>query len=201
MLNQRDKSNKVTSVAKESISLTTVFLIVFSLFATLCIGILFFRFSPDSPLSKYYLKKPEVKNLSSYVADQSNNSASGATVEVKITRDQLAEAICLKCSTFPLKKPEMEINQNGIILEGKTASGFWGIKMEFTIIPKIILNSLSFEVTDVKAAGVKAPSKLTDPLNPKINDVFANALPKMDDVTLLEIRPMVDYLFLEGKKK
>lgn len=202
MLTSRNKtSDSGSQIKKESISITTVFVIAGVLFATLVFAIIFFRYSSASPFYKYYIKVPDKVNFSGYLKEKSDNVASGSIVELQFTEAQLAEAICLDCSTFPLKNPTLKITADGILLNGKTSKGFWGINMNFVIVPKIVLGQINFEITEVKAAGVKAPAKLTDSLNPQINNLFSQVLPFSQEISLTEIKCMVGYLRLEGTKK
>ena len=200
----RVKNNSIShgnSVKKESISVTTVFVIAGILFATLCFAIIFFRYSTLSPFHKFYTKLPPKVDLSNYLKDKSDKATPGEIVALQLTESQLSEAVCLSCETFPLKNPTLKITPDGIIVDGKTSKGFWGMKMEFILLPKIVLGRLNFEITEVKAAGVKAPVKLTDSFNPQINYLFSQVLSGDQQIVLTEARCMVGYLRLEGSKK
>jgi len=200
MLRQTAKSNNKT-VAKESVSLWTVFLMVLFLFIVICFALIYFRYSPNSPLYNLYIKVPSAVNLNDILSKETAQIKSGETIAIKITESQLEKSVCLKCGSFPLKKAQLEIKSDGINLKGKTSTGFWGISLEFLLQPKIINDSITFEVSEAKAAGVEAPPKLTEKLNPQIESLFENVMPDQNLIKPKEINSMEGYLLLRGIRK
>lgn len=200
MFKKKIENDSELVVAKRSISVAMVFGIVGVLFLTLCYAMFFFRYSELSPFYKYYLPKPPTETVTGTLEKQISSSP-GASIELKITENQIDDIICLTCDTFPLKKAELSIKPDGILVKGKTSNAFWGINVEANLKPKIENEKLAFDLTEIKAAGVAAPPKITDSVSPKLKELFNNILPANNAIVFREAYSMVGYILIVGAKK
>lgn len=198
--NGSDKENKIDGVEipKESISLTAVLVFLGIVFALLLIMVFYLRFSSWSPLSGYYLKKklPDF-SIADVFNREKTQSPSLKEVDLTITEEELAKSINITGSDFPLKKPSLKIKPEGIVISGKTSSGFWGVPVEVVFEPKVGGGMLLFNIKEIKAAGVVAPPKIADSLTPKMNSVFYNAFSGLDNLKITGARTLVGYMILE----
>lgn len=189
-------------VAKPSISVATVFSIVGALFLVLVFAFYFFRYNSASPFYSYY-NKPDVTapSLRSSVQTGINKTEVGKPVELKITEGQIGTAVCISCDTFPLKKSTLTVKPEGIIISGKTTTAFWGVNLDITIKPKADNGKLIFDLVDFRAAGVKAPPKITESYSSKISDLFKNIIPADQSINISEVHSLVGSLLVIGRKK
>lgn len=200
MFRKTQKKTAEVEVAKSSISVATVFIFVGILFAVICYGLFFFRYSDFSPFYKYYANSSTENDVGQNIDSQIQNSASDS-LEIKITENQLGKLICVDCDSFPLKKATLQIKPDGIIIAGKTSTAFWGVNVEATIKPKIENEAVVFELTDLKAAGVSAPPKITDSIGSKLRDIFSgDVLSVGQSAKFREVYTMVGYILLMGTK-
>lgn len=189
-------------VAHRSISVTTIFVIVGLLFLVLVYALYFFRYSDLSPLHGYY-NKPAVDatSLTNSVKTEANKSKSGETVEINITESELSSALCVSCSSFPLKKATAKITQEGVIIGGKTTNSFWGVSLEIIMKPKVEKGKVVFDLTDFKAAGVSAPPSITKTYSQKLKDAFSDLVPGANSINITEVHSLLGSLVFIGTKK
>lgn len=177
-----------------------VFIFVFLIFVILCSMIFYMRFSYTSPIFKFWGHKSDSVSASQNIQNQIG-SPEIKDVEVKITENQLSDLSCVSCDSFPLRHAELSIKSSGVEINGKTSNFFWGINVSATLTPKIENEKLVFDLTNVGAAGVTAPPKITDSLNPKLKEVFANIVPGGDNIAFKQVYSMAGYIRLVGTKK
>lgn len=186
--------------AKETMSLVSVFLLLGFIFALIAGTLFFLRFSSYSSIATRYLKKTAVFNLHDYFAQNVVKAAIGDQVEIRIDEGKLADALGVSNTTFPLKKAKLAIKPEGVVLTGKISGGFFGLPAEVTVMPKALDGEIVFEVASIKAAGVPAPPKIVDVLQPAISSAFANLSLSKGEIKVTEVRPMLSYLLIEGER-
>lgn len=192
--------NNQVEIAKSSMSVATVFVFVGILFAVLCLGLVFFRYSSLSPIYSYYNKPAVDKEVKSPSA-QIDTTSAGQKAEIKITEEQIQTAICMTCDTFPLKKAKLEVRPEGVVLSGKTSTAFWGVGLEITLKPKAESEKLVFEIAEFKAGGVTAPPTITEPLNDKIKNSFSQVSSQTDSIKIEEVHTLIGHILIIGVKK
>jgi len=200
---ENQKSDKIENKPKpkETVTVRAVFIFLIFIFLIFLSFLFYLRFSGFSPMVEFYkLKKPTISfNLADYLNSEANTSDS-KKFEIKINEDQLKEAMKLSDSFIDLKKPDLKIKPEGVIITGKTSGGFLGINVEVLAVPKVEKGKINFDIKEVKAAGVVAPPRIADPLTGQISlalrDVVAPA-----NLTVEEVRTMAGYILVEGSKK
>lgn len=185
---------------KKTTSVVAVFVFVGIIFLILCGGLFYLRYSADSPLFHFYVPTPDVASVSDTLQKQLDVKTD-PSVELKITENQISSAVCLTCDSFPLKKAELVVRPDGISITGKTSTYFWGINVEVTIKPKIENEKVTFDLTDIKAAGVTAPPKIADSISSQLKSLLANVVPANSAVSFKEVYAMVGYILVVGAKK
>lgn len=193
------KSNvSQTELPKESISLKAVFIFLGFIFILLASMLVYLRFSSWSPFYDYYAKKTPANLSFSDLFNKTKSSKPGVkAIDMKITETDLAEALGIGKSDFPLKKATLVIKPEGIILSGKTSTAFWGIPVEVTSVPIVRNGKLFIQIKGIKAGGVVAPPKIADSLSPKINTLFYQAFSAFDNLKVTEARTSVGFVMLE----
>jgi len=193
-------------VAHPSISVTTVFSIVGILFLVLVFALYFFRYNSASPFYQYYNKKPAANislnsSLDSSLQTGINKTASGKSVELRLTEAQIGAAICISCDTFPLKKGTLKMTPDGIVISGKTTTAFWGVNLDIIFKPKAENGQIVFELTEFKAAGVSAPPKITSLYSDKLKGLFINIIPAGQSIKITEVHSLVGSILIIGTKR
>jgi len=189
-------------VAHRSISVTTVFVIVGLLFFVLVYALYFFRYNDLSPFYGYYNKPAaDTTPLTSSVKIEVGKSKSGKTVEINITESELSSALCISCSSFPLKKSSAKIMQDGVVISGKTTNSFWGVGLEIVMKPKVEKGKVVFDLTDFKAAGVSAPPSITKTYSQNLKDAFSDLVPGANSINITEVHSLLGSLVFIGTKK
>ncbi len=202
MLKKKSSSDEQPiEVAKRSISVATVFVIVGLLFSVLVFAMYFFRYNEASPFYSYYYKPSVTTTLGNSVRTGINKTASGKPIELNLTEAQISQAICISCDSFPLKKGALTVRPEGIIISGRTTTAFWGVNLETTLTPKVDNGKLVFNLTDFKAAGVSAPPKITQTYSSKIKDLFANVIPSSQSINVTEVHSLIGSIEIVGTKK
>jgi|GEM_PF-1224405 len=203
MLDRKKRlSKEPTEVARPSISVKTVFVIVGMLFAVLVYALYFFRYSDLSPLYSYYHQSTsDAAALSNSVQTEVGKTKNGDAVEIKITESQLTSALCVSCSSFPLKKASAKMTEDGVIIEGKTSNSFWGVNLQITMKPKADKGKVVFELAEFQAAGVAAPPSITKTYSQKLKDAFADLIPGASSVDVSEVHNLIGSLIVIGTKK
>jgi hypothetical protein len=188
-------------IPKESISLTAVLIFLGSIFLLLVIMLFYLRFSSWSPFSDYFSKKklPNYSLIDLFNKEKSN-SPTLQTVEIKITEDDLSKSIGVSEGSFPLKKSSLKIKPEGIIISGKTSSGFWGVPVDVLFESKVGGGKLTFNLKEIKAAGVVAPPKISNTLTPKMSSIFYQGFSSLDKLKVKEARTLVGYMIVEVEK-
>lgn len=184
---------------KESITLTQVFIFLGFIFV-LIVGMLFYlRFSSWSPFSGLYLKNlPKSVSFSELFNSEKAKSGAAKSIELKISEEELSKMIGISASSFPLKKSSLKIKAEGIVISGKTASGFWGVPVDVLFVPVSNNGKIIFNLKEIKAAGVIAPPKISETLSPKMNSLFySNSFSDMDKLKTKEVRTLVGYMIIE----
>ncbi|MFA6963966.1 MAG: hypothetical protein WC227_04665 [Patescibacteria group bacterium] len=200
---ERLRSGKIGNQLKphESVTIKGVFVFLSFIFLIFLSFIFYLRFSGFSPMVEIYkLKKPVVNfNLADYLTGEANTSIS-KNFEIKINEEQLKETIKLGDRFIDLKKPDIKIKPEGVIITGKSSGGFFGINVEVLAIPEADAGKLKFKIKEIKAAGVVAPPRIADPLTSQINLALRDvAVP--EGLTVTEVRTMTGYILVEGTKK
>lgn len=181
---------------KESVTLAEVFgLLAFLLI--IIVGTLFYlRYSKYSILADFFGKKIPAFSIES-ILSRDQNKAVGDKVEFKITEKELNELSGIASGDIPLKKPELKITGDGVIVSGKYGNAWLGVPVEAVMVPKAENGQLNFEIKEIKAAGVVAPPKIKDSLQPTISRKFAGLFAgKKINVTYA--KAMTGFLLIEG---
>lgn len=201
---ENDSLDDVPFRPKQTISFRAVLIFLLFLLSFLVIIIVYFRYSEFSPFYKYFNKiaSPTFDlNMSDRVIKNITTPAEGGSVEITITETELAEAIAITGSDFPMKKASLKITPDAIVINGKVSSSILGIKLEAKIVPIVENGVLVFKIKEVSALGVSAPAKVTDPMTQKLADSFQNAIPGISRVNITDARLLVGKMMIEGTKK
>lgn len=150
-----DEANDI--IPKSSCALWSIFLFLI-LFLALIIGSLFYL---KTKKFSFNTKKTN-QNVNSIVVPK---TSIGEEVTLKLTEDQIQNAINADDANFPLKKAKVKVNTDKIVLSGKTSNNFWGVSVEVGLVPKVESGKVVFDITEIKSAGVTAPKSISDLIN------------------------------------
>ena len=202
----RNNDENLIGVAgpKKTISVKAVLLYMLFLFAIFVTFMIWFRYSNFSPLADYYQKGIAITkvNLRTLFSDKvSADKTAGSKVEIKVTEQQLSDAASVTKPSFPLKKASLKIVPAGVQISGKMPDAIWDfMTVEITLLPVVKDDVVTFEIKEIKAAGVQAPPKITDIVTPEINNIFSYALPKNKELKITDVYSMQGFLRIEGEK-
>jgi len=202
----RNKDENLAGVIgpKQTISVKAVLLYMLFLFAIFVTFMIWFRYSNFSPLADYYQKGIAITkvNLRSLFSDKvSTNAIPGSKVEIKVTEQQLSDSASVTKPSFPLKKASLKIFPTGVQISGKMSDAIWDfMTVEVTLLPVVKDGVVTFEIKEIKAAGVQAPPKVTDLIAPEITNIFSYALPKNKELKITDVYLMQGFLRIEGEK-
>jgi len=196
-----NKKEKVQLKPKETVTVKAVFVFLSGILLILVSFLFYLRFSGFSPMFDFYHPKVAVAafNFKDYLSKETNES-SGKTIFIKIDEAQLAETINLTNGFINLNNPVLKINTDGVTISGKTSGGIFGLNVDSVIFPKAQNGKLAFEVKEIKAAGVPAPTKIADPLMSALNMSLRNTVVP-ENLSITSVHCMVGYLLVEGTKK
>ncbi|MFA7253194.1 MAG: hypothetical protein WC107_01420 [Patescibacteria group bacterium] len=194
------KEENSWDLPKPTLSVTSVIIILAALLLV-CSGFLFFlKFNnvfKDFRFTKDNINKPSVfQTIKSNIDD-----IQGPDVFLKITEDQLAEAIGVEDVDFPIQKAKLSITNDGIILNGKSSNSIFGLNLEVKALPRAENGKIMIDINEITAAGIKAPPKIADPLKDQINTLVANNIPGQDELKVEEIKSNPGFLLLSGTKR
>jgi len=190
------KEENDVAIPRETVTLWEVFgLLAFLLIAI--VGTLFYlRYSKYSILADFFHKPIPSLSIESILA-RDGNKAVGDKVELKITESELNELAGIASGDMPLKKPDLKITENGVIVTGKYGNAWLGVPVEAIIIPKAQNGKINFEIKEIKAAGVAAPPKIKDQIQPIISQKFAGLFAGKK-INVTDARAMTGFLLIEG---
>lgn len=182
---------------KSSCSLWTVFVILI-IILLIFLGLIFFIKTKNL---KPQINLSSLKNTSLSV-DQSEITTknTGDAINIRVTEIEL-DNVVKSTKDFPLKKPSVKIISTKIIISGKTSDSIFGLTTEVGIVPRINDGSISFDITDIKTAGVVAPKKISDQINQNLSQYLSNLLPMTSSILVTDIKLSEGYLDVVGTKK
>lgn len=191
----------LVEMLKESVTLTGVFVFLGLIFLILVSFMVYLRFSNWSPFASFYQSAAvaPVSFLDQY-NQQKSLAPTSKTADIKVTEDNLSQMINLSGSNFPLKNPSLKITPDGVDINGKTSNFFWGVSVDVILVPKVGGGKMIFNVKEIKAAGVVAPPKISDPLNSQISPLFNDAFSGLNQLKVDDVHCMVGYLLLTVEK-
>lgn len=186
------EDEKDNPVPKSSCALWSIFLVLFVLLAAIVGSLLYLK------IHKFSLNAPEV-NLNINSAQQA--PISGENVTVKLTEEQIQDALNANDANFPLKKATIKVNTDKVVLSGKTSNNFWGVSVEVGLVPKVESGKVKFDITEIKSAGLTAPKSISDTVNQNLGQYLdgLSALAGSIEVSQVELNP--GYVIIEGRQK
>lgn len=200
---EKQKSDKIEKQLKpkETVTVRAVFVFLIFIFSIFIAFLFYLRFSGFSPMVEIYkIKKPVTNfNLTDYLNREAtaNNSEK---FEIKINEEQLKEAIKLEDRFMDLKNPDLKIKPEGVLVSGKSSGGFFGVNVEVLAVPSVDEGKIKFDIKEVTAAGVVAPSRIADPLTSRIS-LALREVTVPDGLIVEEVRTMAGYILVEGVKE
>jgi len=197
MINPKNKT--IEDKHRESITLTQVFIFLGFLLVILISFVFYLKYSSFSPLNLNKIKVDGNIDLGSKYLEEIKKPS--VVLEMTISEAELGQIIKVNDPSFPLKKAELKIKPEGIIINGKTSNMPWGMKVDALVIPIVQDGKLNFEIKEIKTLGVIAPPKISDALNPKFSTLFENIIPQSNQVEITDVKTLLGKLFIEGKKK
>jgi hypothetical protein len=198
--NNERKQEYETEIPKETISLTAVFIFLGFVLAMILSMLFYLRFSSWSPFSDFFHKhiSTDISFLDIYNKQKTDSTSSNISgTDIKLTENELGQMIGIQNSDFPLKKATLVVKPEGVIVSGKTSTAFWGVPVEVTLMPKVVDGKVIFEITEIKAAGVVAPPKISGTLTTKLSTLFTTASNQINKINISNVRTMVGYILLE----
>lgn len=197
--NQKNlRSNEVTELPQESVTIRGVFIFLGLIFILIAGGLVYLRFSSWSIFAPYYNKDITLPGIS--LSDISNqqqiSQPDSQIIEVKITDSELRSLINLSSDQFPLKKADANIKPEGILVTGKTSNNILGVGVEVVIIPKVVNQKVAFEIKEIKAGGITAPPKIVNMIRPKFEDLFSQISEKQN-FKAKSVRTQVGFMIIE----
>lgn len=188
-------------ISKSSCSLLTIFFILLLIFILVLGGLIYLKIkSPSIKLPENSLSAN--KNLNSKVEVETvKNSAGEEVLTIKITEADLKEGLKLNEQGFPLKKPEVKINSDKILLTGRTGDSFLSLGVEVGIVPKVESGKVKFNIIEIKSAGITAPKTVADTLNNGLGKFLDDLSALFGKIDVTEVKLDSGFLTATGKVK
>lgn len=178
-----------------SCSLWLILLVLIFVLVALIALLVFLNFRKISLPQKEKVAAPISQNISDKI-----NSVTGEETTIKITEEELAQALNTGDANFPLKKTTVKITQDKITISGKTGEGFLALGVEVGIVPKVEAGKVEFEISEIKSAGVTAPKAVSDKVNDNLKDYFNGISSSFSNIDVKEIKLYSGYMTVTGTK-
>lgn len=122
--------------------------------------------------------------------------------EIRITERELKDILKTNSPDFPLKNADIKILKDGIKISGKEEGGILTPKIDIMIVPKAELGKIIFEITEIKAAGVIAPSKISHPISENLQRALnLDQYLTENNLDIQEARTIIGSLYIKGEKR
>jgi len=111
-------------------------------------------------------------DLRSKIEKQIDDQSADQTITITINESDINSAFS-SYPSFPLKNPAVKISKSDMTVFGKY--GF--IKIDVLVVPKVANGKIDYEITEIKAAGVAAPKKISDSVSSEIRSFMLSTMP------------------------
>lgn len=186
-----NKSNR-----KKPHSILSVIIVLIIIFLILLAGVVFLRYKSGINLNGLSIKKISLDdNLKKQLDDQKGEKI----VQFRLTEDDINKLLGTDAPDFPLKNPTVKITPEKIILSGKTGSSPLSLKVAVGIVPRVDNGKVTFDIKEIKTAGVSAPKVVTDSINSKLKNYLKQYSPG-DDIKVLDLKLYDGYLVITGER-
>ncbi|MFA5926661.1 MAG: hypothetical protein WCT32_01755 [Patescibacteria group bacterium] len=103
--------------------------------------------------------------------------------------------------SFPLKRASLKVNQESIVISGRSSESIFSLKLYVGIRPTVVDGRMNFEIAEIKAGNIAAPPKIIDALRPTIEKNTKEYLPLVgSDIVVDSIRLFDGYMEIQGHK-
>lgn len=184
---------------KNSCSLWTVFIVLILIFLIVLALLLYAKIKNLGFSAKTKTETSEITNTNNPQNDLSSKVI-GESIILTIKEGDLDSAI-KSAQDFPLKNPSLKILSSKILIAGKTSNNILGFNVEVGIVPKVKDGSLTYDITEIKTAGVNAPKKISDQVNKNMSSYLTKLIPSTSSVVVSEVKLFDSYLEVTGTKK
>jgi len=180
------------SIPKSSCALWSILLLLIIILLAV-IGSLFYlktkKFSSSAPKVNLNINSSQLISLP------------GEAATVKLTEAQIQSAINTNDASFPLKKATVKVNTDKIILSGKTSNSFWGVSVEVSLVPRVDLGKVVFDITEIKSAGVTAPKSVSDMVNKSLGQYLDGLSSSVGNIEVTSVKLDQGYMTIAGRQK
>jgi len=181
---------------KKSCSVWLVIIALLVIFLLILVGIFYLKFKSNFHFKNYSL---QTTSLDDSVKKQLNDQAGEKEVQIRVSEGDLSKILNTEMSDFPLKDPAVKITPEEALLTGKTSNGPLAFKVEVGIIPKVNNGKVSFDIKQIKTAGVSAPKVVADSVNEKLSNYLKQFSPT-EDMKVKDVKMYSGYLIVTGER-
>lgn len=186
-----NKSNR-----KKPHSILSVIIVLIIIFLVLLSGVIFLRYKSGVNLNDLSTKKI---SLDDNLKKQMDNQRGEKTIQIRLTEDDINKLLGTDAPDFPLKNPTVKITPEKIILSGKTGSSPLSLKVAVGIVPRVDNGKVTFDIKEIKTAGVSAPKVVIDSVNSKLKNYLKQYSPG-DDIKVTDLKLYDGYLIITGER-
>lgn len=187
------------ALPKSSCSLFAIIVTLFLIFVLLMGGILYSRMLDLKSTAKVQINTQSIDNLQSKFSQSLDEQKSEPEANLSITESDLNQLIN-GTSNFPLKNPKATIDENMIVISGKTGTSIFALTVDVGIVPRAENGKVVYDIKEIKAGGVPAPQQLSDTVSKSLSDFISSSMPSFNQITVGKVTLHSKYLDVTGKK-
>lgn len=134
------------------------------------------------------------------INEESASKASGDIIKVTLTDDEIADYFGTKSENFPLKSAQLNINDKGIEINGKTKNTLISMPVTIVMVPYVEEKQLKVRVESINSGVISLPKSVRDEIADYLNGIVSKKSMSTNNFELTDIKTREDFVDIFGKK-